>query len=208
MSKLAPRFINQILCCDCVAGMRDLPDGCIPLTVTSRAIDGRPFDFEGIARQLFRVTAPGGVLCWVVQDQVVDGSFAGGKHRQVLFFQELGLRVQDEITLDSGGLTLNVRYTCCVLSKGRPRTVYPPSGKPNATTGKSKDKRNTRNGDGTMRVDHRGKSTQERGHVWASHDAESHLAMPERMTEDLILSLAIWFWTRWRGRQRRARWHC
>ena len=35
MSKISPSFLDQILCCDCVEGMKKLPDGCIDLTVTS-----------------------------------------------------------------------------------------------------------------------------------------------------------------------------
>ena len=35
MNKIAPKLLDQILCCDCVEGMRTLPDDCIDLTVTS-----------------------------------------------------------------------------------------------------------------------------------------------------------------------------
>lgn len=45
-----------------------LADECIPLTVTSppfddmRVFGGHPFDFDSIAKELFRTTMPGGVV--------------------------------------------------------------------------------------------------------------------------------------------------
>ena len=44
--------VNQILCCDCVAGMKKLPDGCIDLGLGSPPFDdlrrygGQPFTDE------------------------------------------------------------------------------------------------------------------------------------------------------------------
>ena len=47
----------------------------VDLTVTSppydglRTDEGLTFDFEGVARELVRVTKPGGVIVWVVNDE-------------------------------------------------------------------------------------------------------------------------------------------
>ena len=60
--------INHIYNMDCVEGMKLLPDDSIDLTVTSPPYDnlrnyhGYAFDFPAIARELFRVTKPGGVV--------------------------------------------------------------------------------------------------------------------------------------------------
>lgn len=58
--------LNKIYCMDNVQGMRMLDDGCIDLTVTSPPYDdlrnykGFCFDFENLAKELFRVTKVGG----------------------------------------------------------------------------------------------------------------------------------------------------
>ena len=40
------------------------------------------FDFEAIARELWRVTKPGGVVVWVVGDATLKGSETGTSFRQ------------------------------------------------------------------------------------------------------------------------------
>lgn len=58
--------INTIYNMDCVEGMRMLPDNSIDLTVTSppydnlREYNGFEWDFEAVAKELFRVTKQGG----------------------------------------------------------------------------------------------------------------------------------------------------
>ena len=60
---------------DAAEVLRRVPAGSIDLTVTSPPWDdlreyGRhAWDFAAVARELYRVTAPGGVLVWVVGDQ-------------------------------------------------------------------------------------------------------------------------------------------
>jgi DNA modification methylase len=52
--------INQILQTDCVQGMQQLPDCCIPLTVTSPPYDHlqnlRHPDYDRLVAQLYRVS--------------------------------------------------------------------------------------------------------------------------------------------------------
>ena len=75
--------IDKIYNMDCLEGMRQIPDGSIDLTVTSppydnlRTYNGYCFDFENIAKELYRVTKPGGVVVWVVGDATIDGSETG-----------------------------------------------------------------------------------------------------------------------------------
>lgn len=58
---------NKIYNMDCLEGLRALPDECIDLTITSppydnlRTYNGFKWDFENIAKELFRVTKSGGV---------------------------------------------------------------------------------------------------------------------------------------------------
>ena len=92
---------NQIYQRDCLDGLRELPDHCIDLTITSppyddlRAYNGYSFPFESIAKELFRVTKPGGVVVWIVGDQTYQGSESGSSFKQALFFKELGFNLHD-----------------------------------------------------------------------------------------------------------------
>lgn len=58
---------DYIECIDCLKGMKELPDESIDLTVTSppydnlRTYNGYTFDFENIAKELYRITKTGGV---------------------------------------------------------------------------------------------------------------------------------------------------
>lgn len=92
----------QLMLGDCIKGLRSLEDGAVDLTVTSppydnlRSYNGFSFDFESIAHELFRVTAPGGVLVWVVGDETVNGSETGTSLRQALYFRDVcGFRLAD-----------------------------------------------------------------------------------------------------------------
>ena len=150
--KLEATFINTILNCDCVVGMKRLPDNIIPLTVTSPPYDrirkygGHPFAFEAIADELWRITAQGGFLAWVVADQVnTKGSLSGTKHKQILHFMDLGFSLRNELTLTTVNTKLpqKTRYaqsshTAFVLSKGCPRYVNLLRDKPNKSAGQFK----------------------------------------------------------------------
>jgi DNA modification methylase len=86
---------------DCAEVMQSLDSDSIDLTVTSPPYDnlrkykGYVFDFEPIARELFRVTKPGGVVVWVVADRTIDGSETGTSFRQALYFMSLEFRLHD-----------------------------------------------------------------------------------------------------------------
>ena len=84
--------LNKIYCQDNVQGMRLLDDESIDLTVTSppydnlRQYNGFSFDFENVAKELYRVTKQGGVVVWVVGDATIKGSETGTSFRQALYF--------------------------------------------------------------------------------------------------------------------------
>lgn len=95
------KWINNLIQGDCSKLMAQLPDNCIDMSLTSPPYDnlrdyhGYQFQFEEIAKQLFRITASGGVLVWVVNDQSIDGSETGTSFRQALYFKEVGFRLHD-----------------------------------------------------------------------------------------------------------------
>ena len=86
---------------DNVKIMRKMNADSVDLTVTSppydslRTYEGYSFDFESVARELYRITKLGGVVVWVVADATVKGSETGTSFRQALFFKEIGFNLHD-----------------------------------------------------------------------------------------------------------------
>lgn len=141
--------------------MKRMPDNFIDLTVTSppydnlRTYNGYDFDFESIARELFRVTKQGGVVVWVVGDATVNGSETGTSFRQALYFKEIGFRLHDTMIYlkDSIPFPQKTRYNhiwefMFVFSKGAPKTFIPI--KRVNTFGNIVKKTSHRNTDGSM----------------------------------------------------------
>lgn len=73
--------------------MANMEDEFVDFVITSppyddiRNYNGYNFEFEKIARQLFRIIKKGGVMVWVVADATVDGSETGTSFRQALFLR-------------------------------------------------------------------------------------------------------------------------
>ena len=86
---------------DCLDFMQTINDNFIDLTLTSppyddlRTYNGYHFDFESIAKQLYRITKQGGVVVWVVADKTKDGNESGTSFRQALYFKEIGFNLFD-----------------------------------------------------------------------------------------------------------------
>lgn len=123
---------------DCLEIMKTIPDNSVDLVITSPPYDklrdykGYTFNFEGIAKELFRIIKQGGVVVWVVGDQTVNGSESGTSFRQALYFKGLGFNLHDTMIyrkINYIPLTHN-RYEqefeyMFVLSKGKPKTFNP-----------------------------------------------------------------------------------
>lgn len=116
-----------------------MPDNFIDLTVTSppyddlRDYEGYDFDFEKIALELYRVTKPGGVVVWIVNDQTKNGSESLTSAKQKIFFRErCGFDIHDTMIWEKTNFAnpSHNRYHqifeyMFVLSKGRPATFNP-----------------------------------------------------------------------------------
>ena len=93
--------IDIIIQGDCLEVMQTFPDKSVDLIVTSPPYDnlriyhGYTFDFEGIARQLYRIVKIGGVVVWVVGDATINGSETGTSFKQALYFKEIGFNLHD-----------------------------------------------------------------------------------------------------------------
>ncbi len=94
-------YLNKIIQGDCLEVMKSFDDGSVDLVVTSppyddlRNYNGYTFDFEGIVKELFRVTKQGGVVVWIIGDATIDGSETGTSFKQALYFKEVGFNLHD-----------------------------------------------------------------------------------------------------------------
>ena len=101
--------LNKIYNMDCLDGLRQMEDCCVDLTVTSppyddlRKYNGYSWDFESVAKELYRVTKDGGVVVWVVGDKTKSGSETGTSFKQALFFKELGFNLHDTMIYQKSG---------------------------------------------------------------------------------------------------------
>ena len=133
----AARRGARLISGNCVDIMRGWPADTLPLTVTSPPYDklrdykGYDFPFEEIANELYRVTAPGGVVVWVVGDRI-NGGRSLTSFRQAIYFQEIGFSVHDVMIyqkkntpfMRSNAYT-NAYEMMFVLAKGKPATFNP-----------------------------------------------------------------------------------
>ena len=206
--------INNVYNLNCLDGMKLLDDEIIDLTVTSPPYDnmrnykGYSFDFESIAKELYRITKQGGVVVWVVGDQTIQGSETGTSFKQALFFKEIGFNLHDTmIYAKNNPMPVNAnRYYPCfeymfVFSKGKPKT-FNPILEETATKGQ-KHHLKQRNTDGSFRkatgYGKPVKPTRPKYNIWfynvgggqAATDkiAYKHPAIfPEELAQDHILS--------------------
>ena len=158
--------LNKIYNEDNLKTMERMPNEFIDLTVTSppydnlRTYKGYSFDFESIAKELFRVTKKGGVVVWVVGDATINGSETGTSFRQALYFMECGFNlhdtmiwVKDQIFHDS----INTkRYRpgfeyMFIFSNRKPNKWNPIKDKPTVTIGKTIYNDGGRKPDGSIR---------------------------------------------------------
>jgi site-specific DNA-methyltransferase (adenine-specific) len=165
---------------DCLAVMKTLEDNSIDLTVTSppydnlRTYKGYTFDFEGIAKELYRVTKEGGIVVWVVGDATIKGSETGTSFKQALYFKEIGFNLHDTMIYQKNSYPfppVNRYYQqfeyMFVLSKGKPKT-YNIQRQENIWKQKNKHSSTQRNSDGTtsnLKYE-TGKDTRKMDNVW------------------------------------------
>ena len=120
---------------NCLEVLKSLPSQSIDLTVTSppydnlRTYNGYSFDFEGIAKELYRITKDGGVVVWVVGDATINGSETGTSFKQALYFKEIGFNLHDTMIYQKSSQPKQHghRYEqhfeyMFVLSKNKPKT--------------------------------------------------------------------------------------
>ena len=131
---------NTIINDDCMNVLKQLPDKCIDLVVTSPPYDNLrtyndtcnwSFDvFKPIANELYRLMKDGGVVVWNVADGTVNGSETGTSFRQALYFKDIGFNIHDTMIWEKDTFSFphdNIYRSCFeymfVFSKGKPKTA-------------------------------------------------------------------------------------
>ncbi len=204
--------INKIYTENCLDTMAGMEDNFIDLTVTSppydglRTYNGYSFDFESVAKELFRITKDGGVVVWIVGDATIKGSESGTSFKQALFFKEIGFNLLDTMIWNKGTFTAVGALTSMyapvfeymfVVTKGKAKTFNPIKDKKNKTFGK-KHHGTIRQKDGSTKpLNAIGKKINQYGqryNIWEispekRNNHRLHPAMfPEQLANDHILS--------------------
>jgi len=203
--------INEVYAMDCVKLMGKMDENSVDLTVTSPPYDnlrdyhGYHFDFENIAKQLYRVTKKGGVVVWVVGKKIKNGNILPTPFKQAMYFQEVGFKLHDVMIykkkntpfMRSNAYTNGYEFMF-VLSKGKPKT-FNPIKVPTVRSGVEKVPQN-RGADGTYKkVFKELKKEKVKDNIWeyavglggttSDKIAFQHPAVfPEKLAEDHILS--------------------
>ncbi len=205
---------------ECAEVMRhEIANESVDLVVTSppydtlRTYHGYEFDFEAIAYELARVLKPGGVIVWVVGDEVIARSESGTSFRQALYFKnECGLLLHDTMIYEKNGASFPATRTSnrysqvfeymFILSKGPPKTVNLICDKKNIWAGYTNwGQRAWRRKDGSL-MKTSNKPVAEysaRNNIWrfnngagfssSDKDAFQHPAIfPEKLAEDHIIT--------------------
>ena len=127
---------NQVIQGDCLEVMKSFEDKSIDMVLTSPPYDnlrdykGYTFNFEGIAKELYRVLKDGGVCVWIVGDATINGSETGTSFKQALYFKEIGFNLHDTMIWQKPNPIprSHPRYEqgfeyMFIFSKGKPKSV-------------------------------------------------------------------------------------
>jgi DNA modification methylase len=129
---------HKIITGEAIANLKTLKSETVDLIITSppyddlRAYEGYVFDFPAfrkMARQLYRVLKPGGVLVWVVADATNKGTESLTSMKQALYFKEnVGFLAYDTMVYHRSSVPLTKRRYeqhfeyMFVMTKGMPKT--------------------------------------------------------------------------------------
>jgi site-specific DNA-methyltransferase (adenine-specific) len=192
--------------------MSRMPDSFVDLVVTSppyddlRTYNGYSFDFESIAKELFRITKEGGIVVWVVGDATINGSESMTSFKQALYFKEMGFNVHDTMIYQKANFSnpSTTRYHqifeyMFVFVKGKIKTFNPLIDRKNITTEGSVGRNTKRQKDGSFKETKKRNNSEYgmRYNIWRMKTTGQenmgkslpHPAMfPEQLANDHIIS--------------------
>jgi len=196
---------------NCLETMGRMDTNSIDLTVTSPPYDnlrdykGYSFDFESIAKELFRVTKDGGVVVWVVADQTSKFCESLSSFKQAIYFvEECRFKLLDTMIYHKSNYApayptlrryANTFEYMFIFSKGRPNSFTPVQQEKVLKNYKNK-KSYFRQKDGSqiLKVIDCDRETKDAENVWTicptkAKDAQNHPAVfPEQLVNDHIIS--------------------
>ena len=197
---------NKILLGDCLKLMKLLKPDSIDLTVTSPPYDnlrdykGYIFNFEGIARELYRITKQGGVVVWVVGDATSKFNESGTSFKQYLYFKKIGFNALDTMIYYKENYApaypslrryANQFEFMFIFSKEKPKT-FNPIQRSKVRNKKEKVAYRQKNGTLKRKIKEIGRETKDASNVWryaVGGNLINHPAIfPEKLAEDHILS--------------------
>ena len=86
--------------------------------------------FKGVASAAADALKQGGIIVWVIRDQIINGSHSGTSFKQALHFKEIGLNIHDVMIWDKNSFRYPDpnRYPIVfeymfIYSKGKPRVA-------------------------------------------------------------------------------------
>lgn len=206
--------INKIYAGNNINLIKQLDDKVIDLTITSppydslRVYNGFTWDFENLAKELYRVTKDGGVVVWVISDSTRENNESLNSLKQILFFQSLGFKIETMIyqktprVWNKSSLQYPNSFEYMFIAfKNRPKTFNPIIDKLNVSLGKSR-KTSKRFKNGNLQKSKHHITTNPfsiRGNVWYYatgniHSTKDKIAFkhpaifPEQLAADHIIS--------------------
>ena len=199
---------------DCLERIKEIPDGSVDLTVTSppydnlRTYNGNNEQWGGhvwkmVLEELYRITADGGVVVWVVGDATIKGSETGTSFRQALYAMECGFRLHDTMIYQTNKPPqTHRRYEqqweyMFVFSKCSPKT-FNPILEPSENAGQKRTSTMRQDGDNLSNRSAKGvvKALKQKGNIWylprgarkCKLEVLHPATFPEQLAHDHIIS--------------------
>lgn len=196
---------------DCVERMKDIDTGAVDLTVTSPPYDNlRKYNdslawnetiWRKVFDELYRVTADGGVVVWIVADKCIDGGESGTSFKQALYAQSIGFKIYDTMIWNkpSPQTPTESRYYdvfeyMFVFSKGKPKTLNLLKDRRNKSAGNVSNKETRSCREDRVKLDTKRTVAEfsRRFNVWdvsrGMNNTEHPAVFPDQLAKDHILS--------------------
>jgi site-specific DNA-methyltransferase (adenine-specific) len=198
--------INEIIEGDCLEVLSSFPAASVDMVLTSPPYDnlrdykGYTFNFEGIAKELYRITKLGGVVVWIVGDETINFAESLSSFNQVIFFSQCGFNLLDTMIYFKENYApaypnlrryANQFEYMFVFSKGKPKTFNPIQCKKVRNKNESMTFRQ-KDGSLIAKKISKGRETKDASNVWSypvGGNKTGHPAIfPEQLARDHILS--------------------